>query len=66
MSGKRVNIWINEDNVYFWDNLDNKSGWVNYIIEQFLENAKRKKIMEDKYEKNEKIMVQSKTTETKG
>lgn len=66
MSGKRVNIWINEDNVYFWDNLDNKSGWVNYIIEQFLENAKRKKIMEDKYEKNEKIMVQSKTTETEG
>lgn len=66
MSGKRVNIWINEDNVYFWDNLDNKSGWVNYIIEQFLENAKRKKIMEDKYEKNEKIMVQSEATETEG
>jgi len=62
----RVNIWINRDNEYFWENLDNKSGWVNYMIEQYIDAAKKEKLFKEKYEKNEDPMVQDPSTEIEG
>lgn len=66
MAGKRFNIWISEDNLFFWDNLDNKSGWINYVIEQFVESAAKKKLMEDKYAKDEEILVQDTSAKVEG
>lgn len=66
MAGRRVNIWIREDNLFFWDNLDNKSGWLNYMIEQFMDTAKKQQLMEEKYEQNEKAVVQNPSTPFEG
>ena len=62
----RVNIWINRDNEYFWDNLDNKSGWVNYMIERYIDNAKKEQLLKEKYENNEETMVQDSPTSFEG
>jgi hypothetical protein len=66
VSGRRYNVWIKEDNVFFWDNLDNKSGWINYVIEQFIESAAKKQLMEEQYGKDEETMVQDTPTEVEG
>lgn len=38
----KVTIWINRENEQFWAALDNKSGWVNMVIESLLEEQKRR------------------------
>ncbi len=42
-------IYIHKDNEQFWVNLENKSGWVNMIIEALLEETKKEYL----YEKDE-------------
>lgn len=39
----KTTIWINRDNEQFWVALENKSGWVNMIIEALKEEAKKEK-----------------------
>lgn len=46
----RVNIWIRRDNEYFWDNLPNKSEWINYMIEQYIDAAKEQEKMKGTHE----------------
>lgn len=38
----KVTIWINRENEQFWAALENKSGWVNMVIESLLEEQKRR------------------------
>lgn len=51
----KVTIWINRENEQFWLGLENKSGWVNAIIEMLVEEDKKRREMKDdvyiKYEK---------------
>lgn len=62
----RAQVYIREDNEYFWDNLDNKSGWVNYMIELTIEAGKKEQELRRKYEKNETDVVQDPPTEAEG
>lgn len=39
-------IWIKKDNEQFWVALENKSGWVNAIIEQLMESRMNEILME--------------------
>lgn len=48
----RATIWINRENEVFWQALENKSGWINSIIEMLLEEDKKRRTgTEDVYEK---------------
>lgn len=38
----KVTIWINRENEQFWAALENKSGWVNMVIESLLDEQKRR------------------------
>ena len=38
----KVTIWINRENEQFWAALENKSGWVNMVIESLLEEQKKR------------------------
>lgn len=53
----KVTIWINRENEQFWAALENKSGWVNMVIESLLEEQKKRieqeKEMIKKYGSNE-------------
>lgn len=62
----RAQVYIREDNEYFWENLDNKSGWVNYMIELTIEAGKKEQELRRKYEKNETDVVQDTLTEAEG
>ena len=43
----KVTIWINRENEQFWLTLENKSGWVNAIIEMLLEEDKKRREQKD-------------------
>lgn len=48
----KATIWINRENEQFWLGLENKSGWVNAIIEMLIEeDKKRREGTEDVYVK---------------
>ena len=48
----KVTIWINRENEQFWAALENKSGWVNMVIESLLdEHVKRKQLEVDMIKK---------------
>ena len=48
----KATIWINRENEQFWLGLENKSGWVNAIIEMLIEEDKtRREGTEDVYVK---------------
>ena len=48
----KATIWINRENEQFWLALENKSGWVNAIIEMLIEeDKKRREGTEDVYVK---------------
>lgn len=53
----KVTIWINRENEQFWAALENKSGWVNMVIESLLEEQKKRLKQEEenikKYGSNE-------------
>lgn len=38
----KVTIWINRENEQFWAALENKSGWVNMVIESLIDEQKRR------------------------
>lgn len=38
----KCTIWINRENEQFWAALENKSGWVNMIIETLLEEQEKR------------------------
>jgi hypothetical protein len=40
-------IWISRDNEEFWLALDNKSGWVNMLIETLMEEEAKRRRFED-------------------
>lgn len=43
----KVTIWINRENEQFWAALENKSGWINMVIESLLDEQ-RKRIEQEK------------------
>lgn len=43
----KATIWINRENEQFWLALENKSGWVNAIIEMLIEEDKKRREMKD-------------------
>ncbi len=47
----KVTIWINRENEQFWAALENKSGWVNMVIESLLEEQKKRMQQEIEYQK---------------
>lgn len=53
----KVTIWINRENEQFWAALENKSGWVNMVIESLLEEQMKRMKQEEenikKYGSNE-------------
>lgn len=61
----KATIWIARENEIFWENLPNKSGWVNTMIDTLLREQYKLMEAEKKYEKNEEDMVQNTPTETK-
>lgn len=61
----KATIWIAVENEIFWENLPNKSGWVNTMIDTLLREQYKLMEAEKKYEKHEETMVQDTPTETK-
>jgi hypothetical protein len=61
----KATIWIAKENEEFWMNLENKSGWVNAVIDALLEEELvRKSIYKRRHnEEDETDVLQSKTTE---
>ena len=47
----KVTIWINRENEQFWAALENKSGWVNMVIESLLEEQQKRMNQEIEYQK---------------
>jgi len=47
----KCTIWINRENEQFWAALENKSGWVNMVIESLLEEQKKRMQQEIEYQK---------------
>jgi hypothetical protein len=45
----KVTIWINRENEVFWEALENKSGWVNMVIEALLEEQKKRLKQEEEF-----------------
>lgn len=45
----KVTLWINRENEQFWMALDNKSGWVNAVIESLIENKKKELLQEEEF-----------------
>jgi len=45
----RVTIWVNRENEQFWMALENKSGWVNAVIESLIENKKKELLQEEEF-----------------
>jgi hypothetical protein len=43
----KTTIWINRNNEEFWLALENKSGWVNMVIEALLEENDKRRAIED-------------------
>jgi len=43
----KVTLWINRENEQFWMALENKSGWVNAIIEMLIDEDKKRREMKD-------------------
>ena len=45
----KVTVWINRENEQFWMALENKSGWVNAVIESLIENKKKELLQEEEF-----------------
>jgi hypothetical protein len=61
----KVTIWINRENEQFWAALENKSGWVNMVIESLLdEHVKRKQLEVDMIKKYGSDGTNEETKET--
>lgn len=45
----KVTLWINRENEQFWMALENKSGWVNAVIESLIENKKKELLQEEEF-----------------
>ena len=58
-------IWIKKSNEIFWQNLPNKSGWINLMISTLLQEQYKLMEAKKKYEKNEEDVVQDIPTKTK-
>jgi hypothetical protein len=64
----KATIWIARENEEFWLNLENKSGWVNAVIDALLEEELVRKSIykkEEQDEKDEATILQDTQTTTK-
>jgi len=63
----KATIWIAKENEAFWHALENKSGWVNAVIDALLEEEMvRKSIYKKDEEDDEKTVLQDIPTKAKG